>query len=853
MQFLRACLICLLLFNLACRSTQLEARKDDVNVQDSLRQDSLQSNTITPPIDEIKEETIPYRASHTREFDLLHTRLEVEPNILAHTLEGIATLQLKPYFYPKDRLMLDAKGFDIQKLVLWKDDQEKTLEYDYDGYQLNIQLDREYSRQEEFFVKIFYTARPDEIELKGSAAITQDKGLYFIGTDSTQLGPKPTQVWTQGETQANSCWFPTIDAPNERTTQEMFITVDSAFKTLSNGLLVSSQFNDDNTRTDYWKMDQPHAPYLFMMAIGDYAIVEDQWQDKELSYYVEPAFEPYARDIFGRTPEMMKYFSNLLGVEYVWPKYSQVVVRDFVSGAMENTTASVFMESLQVDDRELIDYHWDDIIAHELFHHWFGDLVTCESWANLPLNESFATYSEYLWSNYKYGKNEGEYTLWEQGQNYFAEAEEKQVDLIRYRYEDQEDMFDRHSYDKGSRILHMLRTYLGDEAFFTALHNYLNEHAYTSVEIHDLRLAFEEVSGQDLNWFFNQWFLASGHPQLEVKHLYDSGKLRLNIQQVQNTEITPVFTIPLQMEVWVNDKPQQFSLLVDEEEKSWSFELSQNPDLMIFDPGADLLMEINHDKTPQEWTYQYQHASNPIKRMEALEALAQDSVGSEVAQVYKKALNDEFWMIRQMALNTLELFPQFLSSEDVNKVLQMAGQDDKSLVRADAISVLAALDADKYRAVYLQGMNDSSYAVVGSSIAAYTLSGANDKGEVFAPYEEYSNFNVVIALADYYVENQIQDKYSWFSDKFTQINDEALYYLLNYFARFLINLPPEDQQGGIDLLAEYAEKHPKYYIRLNAYRSLSFFDDREEVQRLRQNIKEEEKDQRLRSIYESIP
>lgn len=853
MQFLRACLILILLSNVACRSTQLEARKDGPMAQDSVQQDSIQSNNVVPLENEIQEEADPYQPSHTREFDLLHTRLEVEPNMAAHTLDGIATLQLRPYFYPKESLLLDAKGFEIQKLVLWKDDQEQPLEYDYDGYQIAIQLDRTYNRQEDFFIRIYYTARPDEIAIKGSAAITQDKGLYFIGTDSTQLGPKPTQVWTQGETQANSCWFPTIDAPNERTTQEMLITVDSTYKTLSNGLLVSSQFNDDNTRTDYWKMDQSHAPYLFMMAIGDFAVAEDQWQDKKVSYYVEPAYEPYARDIFGHTPEMMEYFSELLGVEYVWPKYSQVVVRDFVSGAMENTTASVFMESLQIDDRELIDYHWDDIIAHELFHHWFGDLVTCESWANLPLNESFATYSEYLWSNYKYGEDEGEYTLWEQGQNYFAEAEEKQVDLIRYRYEDQEDMFDRHSYDKGSRILHMLRTFLGDEAFFTALHNYLNEHAYTSVEVHDLRLAFEEVSGQDLNWFFNQWFLSAGHPQLQVKHLYDSGKLRLNIQQVQNFEKTPLFTLPIELEVWVNNEPQIFPIVIDEAEESWSFELSQSPDLLILDPQADLLMKVNLDKSPLEWTYQYQHASNAIRRMEALEALAQDSVGTEVASIYKEALDDDFWMIRQVALNTLELFPQYLNAEDVSKVLQMAGQDEKSLVRADAISVLAALDANKYRAVYLQGMRDSSYAVVGSSIAAYTLSGANDKAAVFEPYEKYSNFNVVIALADYYVENQIQSKYSWFSEKFTQINDEALYYLLNYFARYLINLPAEEQQSGIELLAEYAEKHPKYYIRLNAYRSLSFFDDQEEVRVLRQNIKEGEKDQRLRSLYESIP
>ncbi|WPP52531.1 M1 family metallopeptidase [Catalinimonas niigatensis] len=848
MQFLRASLLVILLLNAACRVTEIDAQTDDSQVRDS-----IQATNTLPSYFEIKQETFPYRASSKRRFDLLHTKLEVKPNIQEHTLDGIATLQLRPYFYQQNHLILDAKGFDIHTLVLLVNNEEKPLEYTYDEYQLDITLDRTYSRDEDLFIRIHYTARPDEVALQGSEAITQDKGLYFIGTDSLQIMDKPIQVWTQGETQANSCWFPTIDAPNERTTQEMFITVYSTFQTLSNGTLVSSQFNDDHTRTDYWNMDQPHAPYLFMMAIGEYAIVEDQWKDKRVSYYVEPTYEPYARAIFGRTPEMMEYFSGLIGVEFPWAKYAQVVVRDFVSGAMENTTASVFMQDLQVDDRELLDYHWDGIIAHELFHQWFGDLVTCESWANLPLNESFATYSEYLWSNYKYGKDEGDYVLWEQGQNYFAEAEEKQVDLIRFHYQDQEDMFDRHSYDKGSRILHMLRTYLGDEAFFTALHHYLNKHAYTSVEIHDLRLAFEEVSGEDLNWFFNQWFLDAGHPKLQLTHSYDSGKLKVNIQQVQDLKEAQVFKIPVNMEVWVKGKSQMFPLLIDEAEKSWNFDLNQKPDLLLLDPNADLLMEVDQEKTAAEWAHQYRNASNAIRRIEALEALAQDSVSTEVAGIYKEALKDSFWAIRQTALNTLELFPQYLNAQDIMMVLQMAEQDKKSLVRADALTLLSTLDANQYQEVFLRGIQDSSYAVVGSAIAAYTLSNASDKTEVFLPYESYSNLNVVISLANYYVDNSIQNKYSWFIEKLKKINDEALYYLLNYFARYLIDLQGDQQEEGINLLAEYAKNHPKYYVRLNAYRSLGFFEDQGRVRALRQNIKKQETDKRLQSMYESIP
>jgi len=847
MLFLRAGLVAILLLNVACRVTELEALTDD-----SLPQDSTQI-LLAPPAPELMESPIPYRPSRTRTFDLLHTKLEVRPNIQAHTLDGTATLQLRPYFHEQKRLQLDAKGFKIHELFLLVGDRQMPLRYDYDGKVLDIELDRTYTREEDLIVEINYTAHPDEVDAGGSEAITKDQGLYFIGTDSVQLAPKPIQVWTQGETQANSCWFPTIDAPNERTTQEMLITVDTSFQTLSNGNLISSQFNDDQTRTDYWKMDMPHAPYLFMMAIGDFAIVEDQWRDRSVSYYVEPEYQKYAKDIFGHTPEMLEYFSDILGVEYPWPKYAQVVVRDFVSGAMENTTASVFMEGLQVDSRELLDYDWDNIIAHELFHHWFGDLVTCESWANLPLNESFATYSEYLWRNYKDGEDEAAYTLWEQGQNYFTEAEEKKVDLIRFHYEDQEDMFDRHSYDKGSRILHMLRAYLGDEAFFVALQQYLEEHAFSSVEVHELRMAFEEVSGEDLNWFFNQWFLAAGHPELSITQQYDSGKLVVNVRQQQNLEESPVYRLPTSIEVWTKGKSQRYTILIDEVDESYSFDISQKPEFVIFDPESTLLAKIDYTKTDQEWIQQYKKSAHVIKRIEALDALARDSVSEATASLYLQALKDDFWMIRQIALNTLEVFPQYLSPADIQYVNKMAKEDSKSLVRADALSLLAGVDAEAYQSLFKESMQDSSYAVVGSAIAAYTITSADDKLEVFSAYEAYSNFNVVIALADFYVENSIQERYSWFAEKFMQINDEALYYLLNYFARYLIDLQQDEQQRGIKLLAEYAKNHPKYYVRLNAYRSLSFFDEQESVQALQESIRNEEQDPRLKAMYESIP
>jgi aminopeptidase N len=285
---------------------------------------------------------------------------------------------------------------------------------------LNIKLDRTYLRDERYVVYIDYTAKPDEFTgSQGSAAITDAKGLYFINPKGEEKD-KPTQIWTQGETEATSVWVPTIDKTNQKTTQEFNLTVPAKYVTLSNGKLTSQKNNTDGTRTDTWVMELPHSPYLFFMGVGDFAVVKDTYKGKEVSYYVEKEYEKVARRIFGLTPEMMKFFSEkVTGIEYPWVKYSQIVGRDYVSGAMENTTATLHQESAQQTARELVDgVGWESTIAHELFHQWFGDLVTAESWSNLTVNESFADYSQYLWLEYKYGADEAGFENYSEMQQY---------------------------------------------------------------------------------------------------------------------------------------------------------------------------------------------------------------------------------------------------------------------------------------------------------------------------------------------------------------------------------------------------------------------------------------------------
>ena len=842
-------LIPLLFFAASCATTQVPVTTSDTPANPPAEEQPVSEEV---PVSPIAIDRGPYRAEYTKLHDLVHTRLEVKFDFEAQHLLGTALLELKPYFYPQSSLVLDAKGFDIHEIHLVDGNQKTPLDYQYDGMKLTIGLDREYTKDESYFVEINYTAKPNELEAGGSEAITSDKGLYFI--NPTGREDKPQQIWTQGETEASSCWFPTIDSPNQRTTQEIFITVEDRFTTLSNGQLIYSRGNSDGTRTDYWKMDQTHPPYLFMMAVGEYAVVKDEWNGKEVSYYVEPEYKKYARSIFGRTPEMMTYFSDLLNYPYPWSKYAQVVVRDYVSGAMENTTASVFMEDLQVDSRYLIDDDWDGIIAHELFHHWFGDLVTSESWSNLTLNEAFATYSEYLWAEHLLGKDEADYKGYEEVQSYLLEASTKKVDLVRFFYDDKEDMFDSHSYAKGSRILHMLRSYLGDEAFFKSLNHYLSANEYQPVEVHHLRLAAEHISGQDLNWFFNQWFLDSGHPELEIESKFANDTLTINITQQQDLDQAPVYQLPIDLAIWHGQEKKQISIMLEKQWQDFNFKMDFEPSAVVFDPQNKLLAEVSFQKSAQELIHQYRVSESALTRMRALEKLLEDSVTNEVIEVFYEALDDSFWANRQVAVAAFEGYPGESQPTLMSKIKEIAESDPKSVVRADAITTLSSFEnGDQYQTIYQSALADSSYAVAGAGLSAFLQGEHPDRDEFAAKFEQEDNIQLVIPVADYYALNHVPNKYQWFIDRLEGSRGELLYYLVNYFGQYAVNSDPEEKMAAAKYLEQMALSHDTYYIRYAAFQALYLLDGVEGIEGMKQRVKTSETDPRLIKAYAQFP
>ncbi len=765
---------------------------------------TIQKNkvVIDKQTESIKKERAFYMPSKTRLSDIQHMKLLVDLNWDSCFVNGTAILTVKPYFHETEQLILDAKGFDIKSIFL----NNQIAKYQYDQRKLTIQLDKKYNRNQSYTIKIIYVAKPNILKVDGAASISSDKGFYFINADNKDL-IKPRQFWTQGETEANSCWFPTIESCNEKYTQEIGITVENKFVTLSNGRLVYSTQNSNGTRTDYWQQDLPHAPYLTMIAGGDFVVSKDNWKNMEVNYYMEPKYAPYAKVIFGNTPEMIEFFSKKTGVDYPWDKFSQIVLRDFVSGAMENTTAVSFQDDMNMTDRDHIDNTNEETIAHELFHHWFGDLTTSESWPNLPLNEGFATYGEYLWNEYKYGRDIADRAGQADLMRYLLSTRQEQVDMIRYHVEDREEMFDSNSYEKGGRILHMLRKYLGDDAFFTGINLFLETNKFKPVEIHQLRLAFEEVSGEDLNWFFDEWYLASGHPELNISYHFDeqNRKSIVKIAQVQNTSKTPIYKIPMVIDIYAEGKVERKKIIFEKLEQQFEFNTNAKPDLINVDAEKMLICTKKDLHSKEEWIFQYKNAPLYLDRMEALTGL--DSYLSEenIQSVFISALTDKNYAIRITALSKIHNFSSANKTKLYNQVAQMAIRDNKSAVRTKAIRILEDVYFDRDNSSTFEiSINDSSWSVASSTLKAFTRTNKVKAFQIAKENEKCENSQMIAAIGELYAESGTSENHQFFLNYFKRTTGYGPLLVYPFYKIYLKRMNDQTIKEGVDVIKTLA-------------------------------------------------
>jgi len=601
-------------------------------------------------------------------------------------------------------------------------------------------------------------------------------------------------------------------------------------------------------------MDQTHAPYLFMLAVGEYAVVKETWQDIPVEYYVEPAFEKDAKAIFPHTPEMLSFFSEKLGVKYPWQKYAQIVVRDYVSGAMENTTAVIFGEFMQLPARELIDERFNEtIVAHELIHHWFGDLVTCESWANLSLNEGFASYGEYLWLEHKYGKDEASYHLLGEWNSYMATSDYGLHPLIHFGHRDKEDMFDQHSYQKGAAVLHMLRNYVGEEAFFTALKQYLEQYQYQAAEAHDLRLIFEKVTGEDLNWFFNQWFFEQGHPELELDYQFNesSNTIELTVKQTQDPKYNlPVYKLHTQLAIYTGeDKPLRKAIVIDQREQVFHFELPSAPRLVNFDPDKVLLAKVQDNKDEDQLVFLYNHASSYLDRYHSVIQLS-ESNHPKTSEVLTAALDDGHWTIRNYALQQFDTTN--ITEEVTQKIRQLAEKDPHSTIRMNALDILTEIkDTNAVALAQRLLKTEKSYSVLTASLFLLMEVDFPKAVEAAEQFQKEENTYLLEAVELIFAKSGDAKYLPFFEENFVRLDGFSALAFADSYQGLLLKSNMTRIMSGVNKLEVLASNQSlSYWLRLAGTKSLN--DIATELQARLFKAKDPELKNQLEKNIESI-
>ncbi len=580
-----------------------------------------------------------YRPLYPRDpiYRLKHVKAELKVDVWNKTIYGIVTYVVSGNRTNVTHIDLDAVEMHIKSV---KSSSGKELRFDYDGKILRVYPDLVITSESEYSFVVEYQAKPR-------------KGLYFILPDKYYPNRIP-QVWSQGESEDNRYWLPIYDYPNNKTTAELIITTQANFMVVSNGELISVTENN-GWKTWHWRLDKPNSTYLLSIAIGEFSKIEEEHDGIKFEYYVPKGREDDVKRSFSKTPDMMKFFSEYTGVPYPYKRYSQVCVSDFIFGGMENVTAATLTETTLHDEKAHMDYFSEPLVAHELAHQWFGDMVTTKDWANIWLNESFATYFENLYLEKDKGRPEFIYEVYRDLQSYLDEYKGRYARPIVTRlYAIPDEVFDGHAYPKGAVVLHMLRNLIGDEMFRKAINLYLNRYKFSNADTEDLRKCIEEVTGKNFEWFFDQFIYSSGHPVIKVSYSWEpeSKLLKITVKQNQSDDSLSVYKLPLEIEVrkgstkirrtfWLNDKEQVFYIPIDEK-----------PDYVCVDPELKVLMVLDIEAGVEDWIKQLE-CEYPYCKILAANALGKIGGDRAVEALKKALLNNEYWFIRSEAAKAL--------------------------------------------------------------------------------------------------------------------------------------------------------------------------------------------------------
>ncbi|MDE2572142.1 MAG: M1 family metallopeptidase, partial [bacterium] len=439
-----------------------------------------------------------------RSVDVVHVDLHLRPDLHACSLDGVCTTRVAAVVDGVQAMELDAVDLRIDSI---RDAGGGELAYDVREHRLRVRFARPLRSGEEYEFSIAY------------ATDHPRRGLYFIRPEPA-YPEKPLQAWTQCQDQDARLWYPCVDYPGERFTLSTSIVVPKGLFAYSNGSLISRTDEGEHTLFRY-QLERPLSAYLTTMVVGEFVEHTELHGEVPVSWYVEPRRADQGERSFGKTRKMMEVFERRIGVKYPFARYGQIAVADFTFGGMENSSATTQTDRTLHDERAHLDFSSDRLVAHELAHQWFGDLLTCRDWSQAWLNESFATFFEAVFREADLGWDEYLYDVYEMLKTYLREdAERYRRPIVCNLYREPVDLFDRHLYEKGGCVLHMLRGELGEELFWRSINRYVCDNQWRSVETIDLVRAVEQACGRNIRWFTDQWIARGGHPDLAITYEY---------------------------------------------------------------------------------------------------------------------------------------------------------------------------------------------------------------------------------------------------------------------------------------------------------------------------------------------
>ncbi|HEX2665741.1 MAG TPA: M1 family aminopeptidase [Candidatus Acidoferrum sp.] len=644
----------------------------------------------------------PYARS--RSYNLEHSRIALRFDVAHKKVLGDVTHTVSILRDGTAKIAFDSVGLTIENVTVNK----SPAKFETTAEKLIVPLPPAARAGEKFDVAIRYEGKPT-------------KGMYFILPDK-DYPDRPIQIWTQGESEDTRYYLPTYDYPNDRLTTETILTVPAAWRTVSNGKLISVSDAGKGLKTWEWRESVPSSTYLITVVAGEFDEVKDSWRGLPVTYYAPKGRGDRLSVNYSRTPAMIDLFSKKLGVDYPWEKYGQVMVDDFVAGGMENSSATTNTSSSLNHPKiaaEMVTDE-DDLISHELGHQWFGDLVTCKDWGDIWLNEGFATFMENVWAEAHYGKDQADYELWEGGRAWFSEPNLFDKPIVRYDFEDSSE-FDSNAYTKGGWVLHMLRHQLGDDAFYGGLKHYLEVNRGKNVVTADLAKAIEESSHVNVDPFFSQWLYGAGAPKFDLGYSYDNDKhqVALTVKQTQKVEDhVGIFHFPVNVEITTASGPKLYPITVSKAEQVFTFPADSAPLMVLFDKGGNILKSAEFHKEKKEWLYQLKNASDFADRADAVSALEKIKNDDEVVSALGNALHsDKFWGLRAAAADALGQIGSPAASKQLLEALESASEP---WVRNRIVAALGNFKGDSAVTVKLTDIanDDRSYRARAAALQA---------------------------------------------------------------------------------------------------------------------------------------